>query len=479
VPSEGYSNCGRKFTWYKPNSTTRSRLDRAIVSDEWLLQWPGSKQYVLSRQVSDHYALVVKNSIVDWGPKPFRSFDVWHQYEGFREDVKEAWDNTPVRGNVLEDIKNKFKKVKCEIKQWYSVVNSSVRMKKKELVAQIEELDNCDDEDDLCEEEIILRGDLLSQLRRLEEKEEAMLKQKSRVEWIKNGDSNSKFFHSKLRWRRGRNDLVGIRIDGSWCEDPISVKSQVKQFFGRRFEAPLECKLRLDGVNFSTISECENAMLCGIFTEEEVLEAVSQCGSSKCPGPDGFNFLFIKNNWEIIGKDVVKAILFFQSSGYLPRGCNASFITLVPKKANPSELNEYRPISLVGCIYKILSKVLANRLSKVLPSVIDVNQFAFLEGRGLLDNVLVANETVDFLKREKKSGVLVKVDFGKAYNSVNWKFLYYMLDRLGFSPIWIKWIKACLESASVSVLVNGSPTEEFKPKRGLRHGIRWRLSSFL
>jgi len=143
---------------------------------------------------------------------------------------------------------------------------------------------------------------------------------------------------------------------------------------------------------------------------------------------------------------------------------------LVPKKANPSELNEFRSISLVGCIYKILSKVLANRLRKVLPSVIDANQSAFLEGRGLLDSVLVANETVDFLKKEKKSGVLVKVDFEIAYDSVNWKFLYYMMGRLGFSPIWIKWIKACMESASVSVLVNGSPTKEVKPKRGLRQG---------
>jgi len=79
-------------------------------------------------------------------------------------------------------------------------------------------------------------------------------------------------------------------------------------------------------------------------------------------------------------------------------------MTLVPKKDKPSELNEFRPISLVGCIYKILSKVLANRLRKVLSSVIDVNQSAFLEGRGLMDNVLVAKETVDFLKKEKKSG---------------------------------------------------------------------------
>jgi len=140
---------------------------------------------------------------------------------------------------------------------------------------------------------------------------------------------------------------------------------------------------------------------------------------------------------------------------------------LIAKKDNPSNLNEFRPISLVGCVYKILSKIMANRLKKVLPSIIDVNQSTFLSGRGLLDSILVANETVDYLKKEKKSGVIVKVDFEKAYDSVDWKFLYYMLGRLGFN---CKWIKACMESTTISILVNSSPTEEFKPKRGLRQG---------
>jgi len=151
----------------------------------------------------------------------------------------------------------------------------------------------------------------------------------------------------------------------------------------------------------------------------EVLDAVSQCGSSKCPGQDGFNFFFIKNNWEVIGKDIVRAIQNFQSTWFIPRGCNASFITLLPKKDNSSDLNEFRPISLVGCVYKILSKILANRFKKVLPSVIDINQSAFLGGRGLLDSISVANETVDYLKKEKKSEVLVKVGFEKAYDSVD------------------------------------------------------------
>ena len=134
---------------------------------------------------------------------------------------------------------------------------------------------------------------------------------------------------------------MGIHIDGSWCEDPQRVKSQVKWFFERIFKAPQECKLNLDGVYFRSISEAENAWLCNTIIEAEVLEVVSQCDSSKCPSPDGFNFFFLKNNWEVIGNDVVRAILYFHSTGFIPRGCNASFITLVPKKDNPSDLNVF------------------------------------------------------------------------------------------------------------------------------------------
>jgi len=100
--------------------------------------------------------------------------------------------------------------------------------------------------------------------------------------------------------------------------------------------------------------------------------------------------------------------------------------------------------------------------------VTDGSQSAFLSNRRLLDSVLVVNEVVDDLKRRKKRGMIVKLDFEKAYDSVSWEFLFYLLGRLGFCGKWVRWIRACLESATVSVLVNGSPTKEFKPTRGLR-----------
>ena len=130
-------------------------------------------------------------------------------------------------------------------------------------------------------------------------------------------------------------------------------------------------------------------------------------------------------------------------------------------------MSEFKPISLVGCIYKIISKILSTRLKKVLNKVIDLRQIVFLEGMGLLDNVLVANEVLEEMKRKKASCVFFKVDYKKTYDLVCWDFLHYMLDRLGFCEKWISWIRSCLESAKVFVLVNRSSTNEFSPKKWL------------
>jgi len=173
-------------------------------------------------------------------------------------------------------------------------------------------------------------------------------------------------------------------------------------------------------------------MLVENISEEEVKFVVWSCESSKSPSSDGFNFGFLKFCWEILKEDVLKAVNEFADRGSWPRGSNASFICLVPKVDNPQQLSDFKPISLVGCLYKIISKVLSLRLKKVMTKLIDIRQSVFLEGRGLLDSVLVANEVLKEVKWRKKSCVYFKVDYEKAYDFVSWDFLYYMLGRLGF-----------------------------------------------
>lgn len=179
---------------------------------------------------------------------------------------------------------------------------------------------------------------------------------------------------------------------------------------------------------------------------------------------------FIKENWGMLKNDILS--LFEElhgTSGFDPR-LNKSFIALIPKVDSPSSPTDFRPISMVGCLYKIIAKVLTARLQSVIGDLIGENQFAFVKGRQIMDCSLIVNEVIHSLNYRGVGGFVLKVDFEKAYDSISWNFLDLVLQKMGFGSRWRCWIKACITTASMSVLVNGSPTKEFLMNRGLRQG---------
>lgn len=161
----------------------------------------------------------------------------------------------------------------------------------------------------------------------------------------------------------------------------------------------------------------------------------------------------------------------------LPTSLISYFLALIPKIDNLQKLGDFRPISLLGCLYKILAKLLASRLRKVMDLIIGLYQSAFLAKRNILDGVIVINEAVDYARKSGKECFILKVDFEKAYDSVNWKFLDYMMGRFGLCNKWRSWIRKCIFNGNLSVLVNGSPTEEVQIQKGLKQGDP--LTSFL
>ncbi|GJW53439.1 RNA-directed DNA polymerase, eukaryota [Tanacetum coccineum] len=160
----------------------------------------------------------------------------------------------------------------------------------------------------------------------------------------------------------------------------------------------------------------------------------------------------------------------FEVSAHIPSGCNSSFITLVPKVDDPLVIGDFRPISLIGSQYKIIAKILANRLSQVVSSVVSEVQVTYIKVRQIIDDHLMVDEIIAWAKKHKNRLMFFKVEFEKAFDSLNWSFLFSILEQIGFSFKWRNWIHSCLNSAFSSVLVNGSPTKEFKIKRGLRQG---------
>ncbi|KAJ0576605.1 putative RNA-directed DNA polymerase [Helianthus annuus] len=214
-----------------------------------------------------------------------------------------------------------------------------------------------------------------------------------------------------------------------------------------------------------------------MFSKQEIKEAVFDCGSNKAPGPDGFNFRFVKRFWNLFEEDFYKIMVEFHASGIINPGCGSSFITLIPKVKTPLGLRDYRPITLIGMTSKVISKVLAKRLKKIMGQVISESQSAFLSDRFILDGPLMVNEVLEWLKKRNRKAFMLKIDFEKAYDNVNWNFLISILSQMGFHPTWCDWIKGIPHSSRAAVLVNGSPTFDFSCEKGLRQGDP--LSPFL
>lgn len=177
-----------------------------------------------------------------------------------------------------------------------------------------------------------------------------------------------------------------------------------------------------------------NESLMKPFTVDEIKQGLDAIGDLKAPGADGMPSLFYKKFWDIVGIDVTRDVMNFLNGGPVPEGWNETVVVLIPKVPNPKKLKDLRPISLCNVVYKIASKVLANRLKVILPEIISQSQSAFVPGCMITDNVLIAYELTHYLQN-KRSGAegfaALKLDTSKAYDRVEWPFLERMMGRLG------------------------------------------------
>ena len=224
-------------------------------------------------------------------------------------------------------------------------------------------------------------------------------------------------------------------------------------------------------VPFRCSSE-ESAQLVKTVTSEEIREVLFRMPSNKSPGPDGYTTKFFKASWSIIGLDFTTAVQSFFSKGFLPKGLNTTILALIPKKDIATEMKDYRPISCCNILYKVISKIIANRLKGTLPSCIFSTQSAFVKDRLLVENLLLATEVVkDYHKEDVSPRCAMKIDIAKAFNSVHWPFLLNTLRALNIPEQFVHRIELCVCTPSFSVQVNGELAGFFQSKRGLRQGF--------
>nr|GEZ47915.1 RNA-directed DNA polymerase, eukaryota, reverse transcriptase zinc-binding domain protein [Tanacetum cinerariifolium] len=240
------------------------------------------------------------------------------------------------------------------------------------------------------------------------------------------GDENSKYYHGVINKKRNQLSIRGILVEGTWIDSHSLVKSEFLSHFKNRFKQPNSNRLHINMHFSNTLNSVQVADLECQVSKEEIKKAVWDCGIDKSPGLDGFTFGFYHRYWKLIENDVVDAV------------------------------KDYRPISLIGSMYKIISKILANRLVVVLGGLVNEFQSAFVADKQILDGPFILNELVQWCKKKNKQSLIFKVDFEKAYDSIKRDHLDDIMRKFGFGEMRCMWIQSCLRSSRGSVIVNGS-----------------------
>ncbi|GJW98630.1 RNA-directed DNA polymerase, eukaryota [Tanacetum coccineum] len=346
-----------------------------------------------------------------------------------------------VDSNSVSLLKKKFQALKASIKAWCKEDNQRSSAARLSIQSRLTELDKLFDKGKGNEDLVTERTSLLKNLQDINSRYSLDLAQKAKIRWSIEGDENSKYFHGIINKKRSQLAICGVLVDGDWIDEPHKVKNEFFSHFSNRFYSHFGPKISLDPQMFKRLSDDQKDNLESNVTYEEIKKAVWDCGTNKSPGPDGFTFDFIRRYWKIMDQDMVNVVRELFVSGKFPPGCNSSFITLIPKKQDAKVVKDFCPITRIGCIYKIIAKIMANRLSLVISDLISDVQFAFVANRQILDGPFILNELLSWCKFHKTKAMIFKVEFEKAFDSVRWNYLDDILNNFGFGTKWRGWIQ--------------------------------------
>lgn len=246
-----------------------------------------------------------------------------------------------------------------------------------------------------------------------------MLWQKARLNWITLGDGNSKFFHQAIQKRRNANNILRILCNNEWVDNPESIRKVFFNHYSNFFKDNHVSLFSSGDLKLSRLSEEGKRDLIREFTSKEIEAAVNSLAADKAPGPDGYNVRCIKYLWPFLKQKIEKFIQDFGESLVLPRGVNSSFIALIPKVTNPVSVKDYRPINLINSSMKILMKLLSSRLSQYMNVLIGDLQSGFMKGRQAAESIMVVKEIAHSIQAGRGKGLILKLDFEKAFDSVN------------------------------------------------------------
>ncbi|XP_022024330.1 uncharacterized protein LOC110924645 [Helianthus annuus] len=268
-----YNMTGRKFTFLSGDRKNLSKIDRVLVCGNFMNKWPNASLLALNRDISDHSRLILTTVNNSFGPSPFRLFNSWFSLEGFDEAVRRGLDKLSESRFKDEEMSDKLKAVKEELKKWRKNKKEEEERVILEAKNKLEHLDEIAENRQLTEEEIKTWQSCKSKIKECQEVMALDMQQKARLRWVELGDENTNFFHSIVNNHIARNRIAGLWIEGVWVSDPIQIKAQFLLAFKEKFKEPVRSRPRIGPGDFKKLSEEQSIDLISPFTIEEVRSA--------------------------------------------------------------------------------------------------------------------------------------------------------------------------------------------------------------
>ncbi|GJS72435.1 hypothetical protein Tco_0705276 [Tanacetum coccineum] len=427
---------GLHFTWnQKPKGDhgILKKLDRIMANSEFLDHFTGVHAIFKPYRVSDHSPSVLCiPTLCGTKPKPFKFFNVLTSNEKFLDVVKADWEQY-ISGFYMYRV---VKKLKCLKKPLRKLLyeKGNIHANVNRLRTDLDSIQTYLDADPFNMSLREREAECIIEFNQAVLMEERFLKQKAKVQWLKEGDSNSAYFHKAVKSRvsRSRIDVVsnseGVIFENNMV--PNAFVAHYETFLGQAGDPIIFNSTNLFKV---CISDQEALNMVRDISNQDIKEAIFSIGDDKSPGPDGYTAAFFKEAWNVIANDVTHAVREFFRNGTILKEINHTIIALLPKVKSPSRVNDYRPISCCNVLFKCISKIIANRIKHCLKTIVSPNQSAFIPGRSITDNILLTQELMHNYHLDRGTPrCAFKVDIQKAYDTVDWDFLRMILILHGF-----------------------------------------------
>jgi hypothetical protein len=423
---------GSFFTWTNNrfgDENVALRLDREFCNEEWLNFWHNSACTTLVRHQSDHNPLLL--SVIFSAVKhvtPFKFFKMWTSLVDCHKLVLDTWSQG-VRGQGMMRFQAKLRNLKNAFNVWNRTVFGDVDRKVRLVVDEVNRIQHLIDSEGFSDQ--LYMQDLEAQLllTKALNFQEQLWKEKARDQNFVYGDRNTAYFHRVSKIQAVTKSISFLQDGDNVITDLTEIEMHVLSYFQAIFSMDNNCapNTLVDETIPSLVTDADNHMLLHLPLSSEIKDAVFSLNGDGAPGPDGFGGHFYQTFWDIVGVDVVNSVQEFFLDGRLPPNINSNMIVLISKIPCAKSMGDYRPIALANIHFKIVTKIVVDRLASITSRIISIEKRGFVRDCNISDCVILASEAINSLDKKQYGGnIALKVDISKAFDTLcNAPFLFY------------------------------------------------------